>query len=327
MDFRFMGGIHCLACTALVLLLAGCTSAAPASGPPEPASTLEAVADETGGTIVGTVVDEESVPVAAAQVAVKGVEGEAVTDETGAFTITNLPGGAYTVYAGKLGYDASAKQVNVVEGETSTVVLVVAKIAVGEAFKTTQPKSITIDVGFGWSIAGDSGHGCIYPAVTCQSVAVPGANTNFEVKEPKESPLETIVFEASWTANSGVCARTLRLRLFSPGEGTDPSATNEGHWTNDQHPRWTITNPVIMTIPRRDDGTMDAIDNATRQELNDGEPLTIKGTWIGRTFPPGRGLTNQAVDFNCFTQQKIDLWLTTFYGASAPFGWSARPDA
>ncbi|HEX9815639.1 MAG TPA: hypothetical protein VGB18_01550, partial [Candidatus Thermoplasmatota archaeon] len=179
---------------------------------------------------------------------------------------------------------------------------------------------------FGWSIGGDSGHGCLVPAVTCQSAAS-AANHLFAVEETEGTPLAGVVLEASWLPNSAVCAKTLRLRLFSPDVTTSPTDTNPGHWTNDPHHTWTITSPVVMRVPRADDGTKDSIDSQQRIELNDGEPLEIDGDWMARTFPPGRGLTNLPADFNCFTQQRVDLWFSHFYLDPYPSDYTARPDA
>jgi hypothetical protein len=310
------------------LIVSGCAGGQSQSAQTEPSSSV--IADEgltDGGTIRGLVVDDQNAPVSGVEIGLKGVAVTATSDDAGAFSIENLEPGEHTLFAQRLGYESSSKQVTVAAQEVVDVTLVLEPLPIAEAYKETIPKSITIDVGLGWSVGGDSGQGCPAAGVACNSAAYPGADTKFKLSDPKGTPLASIVFEASWTANSAVCAKTLRLRLYSPGANTgNPSDKNFGHWTNDPHPRWKITNPVVMDIPRAPDGTKDAIDSPERMELNGGE-LTVKGDWTARTFPPGRGLTNTPVDLNCFTQQKIDLWMSAFYLEPAPVGFSARADA
>jgi hypothetical protein len=122
-------------CVSLLLLaFAGCAdSGKPTDGGPSttapPATTS---LDE--GSIAGLVTDDESIPLPSAQVAFKGAggEAEAETDKDGRFTFNGLAAGSYTLFAQRLGYEATNKKVDVVAGETATVTLVLVALAVEE---------------------------------------------------------------------------------------------------------------------------------------------------------------------------------------------------
>jgi outer membrane receptor protein involved in Fe transport len=58
----------------------------------------------TSGRIAGRVLDAKKQPLAGVNVAMIGVPLGAVTDETGAFNIVNVPAGAYSVHTALLGY-------------------------------------------------------------------------------------------------------------------------------------------------------------------------------------------------------------------------------
>ncbi|MGH3071968.1 MAG: carboxypeptidase regulatory-like domain-containing protein, partial [Gaiellaceae bacterium] len=75
------------------------------------------------GAIAGTVVDEAAgAPLAGAEVVLAGAgEGEATTDETGAFRFDELLPGDYTLDVGATGYLPQTLEATVVAGETSAV--------------------------------------------------------------------------------------------------------------------------------------------------------------------------------------------------------------
>ena len=108
-------GFRLLAAAVVGLLLAGST----------PASA------QGTGTIQVSVVDSATQrPLADVQVTVVGTTLGARTSQTGGFQITNVPAGAHTVRAARIGYTPSERQVTVGEGRTSTVSFSISQGAV-----------------------------------------------------------------------------------------------------------------------------------------------------------------------------------------------------
>lgn len=101
----------------------GPTGSTGPTGPTGPAGTPAV----DRGTIAGTVKDPTGAPVAAATVSTDPATVTAQTDATGAFTLSSIPIGAYTVVASKTGYvDGKLTAVGVGAGGTVNVSLVLA---------------------------------------------------------------------------------------------------------------------------------------------------------------------------------------------------------
>src|SRR5687767_2977177 len=103
----------------LSLLASGCAAAdadkKAAPGPSEPVGTVHVGDNSTGdlGSIVGKVVDDEQVPIAQATVAIVELQAEVTTAADGGFEFKDVPIGAHTVVANRLGYDSVARKVEV----------------------------------------------------------------------------------------------------------------------------------------------------------------------------------------------------------------------
>ena len=96
------------------------------------ASSLEA---QAAGTIRGRVTDVGTgAPVTDAQIRVEGSARGAVTRGDGTYVITEVPAGAYTLTARRLGYALERRQVTVAAGETTTqdFTLRVAAVTLGD---------------------------------------------------------------------------------------------------------------------------------------------------------------------------------------------------
>src|SRR5215831_12981405 len=74
------------------------------------------------GKISGTVTDQQlSVPIPSAQVRVQGLNIGATTDDQGRFVLNNVPAGAVTIVAQRLGYVMGQSHVTVASGGATTV--------------------------------------------------------------------------------------------------------------------------------------------------------------------------------------------------------------
>jgi Carboxypeptidase regulatory-like domain/Cytochrome c554 and c-prime len=153
----------------LALGLAACTGS---TGPTGPAGTPAV----DHGSIAGTVKDPTGAPVAAATVSTDPATITAQTGSTGAFTLSSVPIGAYTVVASKTGYvDGKVTGVGVGAGGTVNVSLVLASVAptTGSLSGTIQGRKGT--TGVSSPVAG--AQVCVEGTSNCATSAASGTYT------------------------------------------------------------------------------------------------------------------------------------------------------
>lgn len=324
----FLGSL----CVTAAVLLAGCSGSQ--AGTLDDVNAAEPLDPEDGARVAGIVVDDQLQPIAGAVVAILDEAGtpvnQATSDDLGQFDFGIVRAGGWALAAQALGYESVSKPLRVDPGVDQTEIkLVLTALAVAEPYFETKTGSILIQYGLAWQVAGDFNDGCILPGVTCQGIAYPSPNVRFSADDPEEAPLATIVLEEAWTPNSPVCAKAIAIDVYNPDapSTSNPSFTNAHYWTNYPSKRYKTTSPVVIVIPRNESGNTDAIEDPDRIQKNGGDELLVKGNWTIRHFPPGKGLTNLVADANCFTDQRFEIFWTTFYIDPAPPGFSARPDA
>lgn len=105
---------------------------------------------QQGGTVQGTVTDQDGVPINGAQVTIVGFDFGTTTNSNGFYQLSGVPTGQQTVRVSSLGYQTAEKTVDVVAGETVTVDF------------TLQPPTGTIQ-------------GTVYVAGTDQTETIPDA--------------------------------------------------------------------------------------------------------------------------------------------------------
>lgn len=90
-------------------------------------STSPIAAQDTGGTIVGSVVDASSgAPIATADVWVEGTRAHALSRADGRFLLVGVPAGVQTIRVARIGYGEQSQTVTVIDGESIEVVFNVA---------------------------------------------------------------------------------------------------------------------------------------------------------------------------------------------------------
>jgi hypothetical protein len=317
-----------MAIAILILSLSGCADreelCVDCDTPPPPPDAA---------AVSGRILDEESVPVANAQVALldpesRDIAAQTTSGEDGSFDLGLVEPGQWILSVNALGYEAASQRLELVGGQDLTdLTFVLEAIAVAEAFHETFTHTFELTFGIGWHVGGDFNQGCIMPGVTCQAIGFPNPNVEFNVSEVDGAPAATIVIEETWIPNSGICAKAIAIDVYAPENDGGPSFDNPHYWTNYPSDEWSTTSPVVMVIPGSDPSNPQALDSTERAEKNDGEPIEADGDWLVRNFPPGAGLTNLPADAHCFTDQKMDVFFTVFYLDPAPAGFSARPDA
>ncbi|MBI2078479.1 MAG: carboxypeptidase regulatory-like domain-containing protein [Euryarchaeota archaeon] len=118
----------------LAVLLAGCVGE-DMPGPAKPAEGVpatEAAVDERSGGIEGTVTDDALTPIRDAEVALDDLDRTTKTDDAGRFAFSGVPPGRFRVVAGKIGYEAGARAVDVEVGQIAKVSFALTPLAVEE---------------------------------------------------------------------------------------------------------------------------------------------------------------------------------------------------
>ncbi len=89
------------------------------------------VAQQTGGTVTGTVVDAASrTPIPSVRIEIVGTPRATIADASGKFRLSLLKPGQYQVRALRIGFAASAQSVNITEGGTATADFTLTPVAI-----------------------------------------------------------------------------------------------------------------------------------------------------------------------------------------------------
>ena len=121
-----------LVLTVGALLLAGCAaSEGGTTGVTTTSAAPPSVSAETG-SIQGSVLSEDQLPIVGAEVAIIETKASTKTDDTGKFVFNDLVPGTYKVIAQRLGYSSAARSVEVKAQEILELKLTLAAIAVND---------------------------------------------------------------------------------------------------------------------------------------------------------------------------------------------------
>ncbi|MBI2078185.1 MAG: carboxypeptidase regulatory-like domain-containing protein [Euryarchaeota archaeon] len=185
--------------------LSGCASRdASQTGPIAPAYE-----DETGN-VEGVVVNSELEPVMGAQLAIDVASVDpATTDDAGRFSFLGVPAGKHKVYVNALGYEAEARSVEVVVGETSEVKFELRLLSTTDPFSVVQSRKGFIACGSGTGTSTTGG-------LTQVGCGAADPNQAFLFNYTFAKGLSGILFEMKWTP-SQVLSRDLVLIVEKDG--------------------------------------------------------------------------------------------------------------
>lgn len=282
-----------------VLALAAMTVLAGCGGPSGKDEETGAIAtaptptfDADTGAVQGTVITDESVPVAGAEVALLQTEFRTLSDEAGAFTINNVPPGTYTLTAIKLGFNADAKSVTVAAGEILPATILLAAIPIEEAFLQTDINTGHLDWGIrivpqvGGYAGGDLAH-------------------DFET-DGRTDAMGGFLVEMTWQDTQAL-AGGMRLGVEVIEED------NEGDYT-------------FCVLDSRPPGRCDGTGNVTKVLENghdDCPPEQCHLQWRGFTSTRYTGLP---VDFGIMLDQDCTVYTSIFFHGPMPDAYSGMPD-
>src|SRR5687767_15840533 len=131
-----MGGYRDITSVAvLAILLAGCASPERSGGAASttPRDVVEATDPNDGAALLGLVVSDEHVPLAGVDVTLRGEDLRAATNLQGRFRIEGLAAGRYDLFAQKLGYESRSVAVDLLDGQETTIQVILASQPVDAA--------------------------------------------------------------------------------------------------------------------------------------------------------------------------------------------------
>lgn len=317
----------------LVLLVAaaGCVASEGTGATPQnidaPVAGPAAVNDTTGA-IEGLVIDTESVPVAAAIIALVGTDVPQVsTDVAGRFVLNGVPPGSYQLAVAKLGYSSAGKQVDVTAGEVTSATFTLEQLQVYQAYHRT-----FVEKGYfecSWT-AGFTGP-CFFPLVGNNSAVPvdPWTNNRRSFDYGVEAGAVTVFNEMTWDRTTAATGERMSLFLSYKERTT-------GHnycFVNGLKPvylRWDRAMDDDGSFVDDNDEPGDCL-NGT-DSLPDDEPQTIpmEGQMLTTRVNTGPGNvpgTGQSTIVGVAFQQAFEVYISYFFWEYAPEGWTALTDA
>jgi TonB-linked SusC/RagA family outer membrane protein len=161
---------------------------------------LPTVAGAQNGTVRGTVVDSASQRgIPGVLLGVSGASRSAITDDAGRFTIRNVPTGAVTIRAQRIGYAAQERAVTVNAGDTASVTFALRPIAV--------QLSEVVSIGYGTSSRRD---------VTSAVASVSATDIENKPLAGIESAIQGKMAGVQVTNNAGNPGNGISIRVRGP---------------------------------------------------------------------------------------------------------------
>lgn len=291
-----------------------------------PSSVVEAgTSDQSTATITGTVTTDELEPIAGAQVGILELQLAAVTDAAGAFTITGISPGTYSVFAQALGFQSEGQKVTLTAGETRTMNLQLEPLPSDEPYHLTDIKRSTQR-----SIVFKLTPQCIATSdplvATCNGVRFNCSPSGFcEVhyarQLDKEPDWKTMVGEVAWKPQSATTGKAFYYDVLAPnvtrGTGGAVDQTSKHRWlamTYKAPIQIRIDNPASLLdhqIPEKDW----CCDWAWR--------LFVGWCDLGSII----GNCETTPDYGISIDNPASVYYSIFFKEPAPEGFTAVPDA
>lgn len=298
----------------LLMVLSGCSSASVPHSTDGPIS--KPTAQGGGGTaaIQGVVIDDENLPIEAAQVGL--VSGllesplSVVTDAGGTFAFTDLPAGAYNLVAQKIGYRAPEPQaVAVGEDETKELEILLRPVPAAVPHTVKIPDRGILSW---WAIYAPATGASPFPLPMGGQLPVVEFDTSLNWNTTDDpSAIEAMVVEVKWTSNQPT-TEELRVRVFVEGKFNGNAGVP---------PQWSFvdteaTNPIRVVVPKERvqeilaTGAADANTPYCRPNNHPDVPYCKMASLV--TAATGNTDSDQ-FDFGIAVEQHYELAVSIFY--------------
>lgn len=326
-----------LAWAVVGLILSGCLGGDRSPGR-NPESISEGIVGVGTGTIEGTVVDSEFLPLEKAEATIwNGSAADTpvlvlFTNAEGRFVARDVAAAGYLVKASKLGYrEIAPTKVDVADGVVSRLTIVLEPIA---SLKSNY-RTLMHRTHFAYHFCVLASGNPVIPCWTSEghlfSAEARGPYL-LRIDEAASGLLESLIVESKWVPTLGACPGAVRTDAYSPDQGSlgDSPQTNAAlrdpknpyHWDNLPN----VTSPTHLGIPREGTEAV-AMHSEHRRELNGGRLLTTSGLWKIVTSLHPQGRLGAPFDIDCGWDQPVQLAVSTFFTSPAPHPkWSAFED-
>lgn len=329
-------------------LFAGCVGTEPTPGatprsaeaPPEASA---ATFDEETGAVVGTVINDESLPMAGVLVGILETGAQTTSAQNGQYTFSNLLPGEYTVSATFLGYESASKRVSVEAGRIAPVNIQLLPVAVDEPYYISVQELGNIQCSVSWNPGAplwvpdpgqptNTSRGFLAPGwytglQACGVVGVPTlAPTKFILNWDNPAGTYELLAEMVWDSTQAL-GRGLSFAYEHPDGVNDGSPTYGG--AGGYSPlRDHVNNSELLAVnlfqgvdPREEEFPTQARGFSTANTTDANLPVPIPAVPIFGA--PG----NQKADVGFALDQKFAIWQTSFIDMPMPEGFSALADA
>lgn len=290
-----------IATVAFFVILAGCAGSS-AELQEEPSSATGAFEGDLAadaGRIEGLVTDPSLTPIPGATIGIVKAGITVLSDDAGAFAITNVPPGSYDVSAVALGYQGGARRVEISAGQTATVQFQLEPLAVKEPY---------LEV-----IGPFDGYFTLFIGTAIYRGGQPMPDDKYQHDFEMSEGTTSFVGEMRWAPASFASTQHMRMS-FSYTERTT------AHWfCTGQGP------PTVQWVYHMDGGCVDR-GQPDPSGLPDDQPKQPSPDIKLRTYaipPAGEGLTPVNVAF----QQKWTGIISLFHDITPEEGYTAFPDA
>lgn len=319
---------------ALALLLAGCAAQnrapVPEDADPEEAPTAPPAEhdDETCG-IEGSVVDQDYLPIAGAQVDVLSAEKNFLTTADGRFGFSYLPAGRHQLVASLTGYDSATALIDCLPGDQvkeATLVLNALEKVEPPFFSTYHAKG---RIGCSWGFLLESADLCKKGSFNANNPGLdPHANSTIAFSpDPRASAVTGAVYEVQWTRSQGFGSDFLRLTYFLPNIAAYPIAKSYCPKTKDITAAQSdaISGPSVLCVrlnPENKDGSAYRPGGGGTWHPVTFRVLATENVLELTSSPSPNGWQDE--NSKLIVGQDFDLYVTWFYnGARAPEGFTA----
>lgn len=315
-------------------MLAGCVADAPK--PQEEPQATAAEVNDTTGALVGTIINEEGLPIEGATIGLIETGITTTSDSAGEYTLNGIEPGEYSVQAAIVGFEPGVKRITVIAGEISQANFQLTVIAIDVPHYVSDQQfgniqcSVTIFPGFPMSgmVAGSDGWYSSLQAcglLEDAQAANPLPPSKFDLQFPAPAGTQEFVIEQVWQSTQAAG------NGLSVG-AEDPGAVNDG----EDYGSATGMSPLYLYVPNQkllnvtvaqgidaadDDFVVQTRTFSTANTTNQGLPVPIPA------IPVFGAPNNQKLDAGLAFDQRFEVWMTAFVGMDRPAGFSALPDA
>ena len=268
----------------LATAFSGCAQAKAATVDPDPYAQPQGFDDNTG-SVIGTVVDEEFVPLKDAIVGFIDPYQAAKTDETGRFEIGLISPAVRNFYVIHLGHQSAGKRIEIKAREATEVLFVLKVLPIEVPWVHIVEKKAY----FGQSVS--------FKPFNAQV----NASTHQWIISDKSAALESVIIEARWTQTS-LIAGGLHL-TFGLGGNAD----------RDTFFSLSGQSPLIGRADR-------PLLEATWQKS--ATVCVTQPCMLRWTATPAANATNLPIDVGVMMDQGVDVYVSHFYRMSPPPGYT-----